>query len=165
MSNNVPQFLVGMTVFVNGEARLGKGKNVTLPKVEQIRETFKAGGFERSVGTGVFKAMEAEITLTEYHKSVVSVLASLTNESVFVVKGSIKEKNKHIPVVATFKGEIDADDGSWETGKEIERKIKIYIDKYSLEIDGKPHIVLDTENMIALIDGVDHMEKLRKHIL
>jgi len=165
MSNNVPQFLVGMTVFINGEARLGKGKTVTLPKIEQMRETFTAGGFERSVGTGVFKAMEAEITLSEYHKSVVGVLANLTNESVFVVKGSIKEKNTNIPVVATFKGEIDADDGSWEAGKEVERTIKIYIEQYSLEINGVTHIALDATNMIALIDGVDHMETLRKHIL
>lgn len=165
MSNNIPQFLVGMTVFINGEARLGKGKTVTLPKVEQIRETIKTGGFERSVSTGVFKAMEAEITLSEYHKSVVGVLANLTGESLFVVKGSIKEKDKNIPVVATFKGEIDADDGNWEAGKEIERKIKIYIEKYSLEIDGVKQVSLDVGNMIAVIDGVDHMEKLRKHIL
>jgi len=160
---HIPQFLTGQTVFIDGVGLLGTVKQIALPKVEQLRETIKQGGFERSVSTGVFKALESEITLSEYH---VSVYKSMNSKlPTFVIKGSLKQKDKKIPVIATIKGEIDIDDGGWETGKETERKIKIYADFYQLEVNGETQVQIDVENMIALIDGVDHLEKLRSHIL
>ncbi len=158
-----PQFLVGVTVFIDGIGLLGTCKQVTLPKVEQLRETITQGGFERSLGTGVFKAMECEITLSEYHESVYKTINSET--SLFVIKGSLKQGVKTYPVEATIKGEIDVDDGSWETGKETERKIKIYADFFRFEVNGVEQVQFDVENIIGIIDGVDHLESLRSHIL
>lgn len=160
---DIPQFLTGMTVFIDGVGLLGTGKQVALPKVEQMRETISAGGFERSLSTGVFKAMECEITITEYHASVFATMN--LDSTLFVIKGSITQKGKKYPVVATLKGEVDVDDGNWETGKELERKIKIYADFYSLEINGILQVSLDIDNMIALISGVDHLAEMRNHIL
>ena len=89
---HIPQFLMGQTVFIDGVGLLGTAKQITLPKVEQMRETIKQGGFERSVSTGMFKAMECEITLSEYH---ISVYKAMNNKRpTFVVKGSLKQKDK-----------------------------------------------------------------------
>lgn len=160
---HIPQFITGQSVFIDSVGLLGTLKQGALPKVEQLRETIKQGGFERSLSTGVFKAMESELTISEYHESVYKAMNSKT--PTFVIKGSLKHGAKKIPVVATIKGEIDVDDGSWETTKEAERKIKIYADFYQLEVDGKIQVQMDVENMIALIDGVDHLAELRSHIL
>jgi len=160
---HIPQFLTGLTVFIDGVGFLGTCKQVALPKVEQMRETITQGGFERSLSTGIFKAMESEITLSEY--SPVVFRSINTRPPTFVLKGSLKQGNDEFPIVVTLKGEIDIDDGSLETKKEAERKIKLYADFYQLEIDGTMQVQLDVENMIALIDGVDHLEKLRSHIL
>ena len=161
--NHVPQFLTGQTVFIEGVGLLGTAKSIALPKVEQLREVVTQGGFERSLSTGVFKAMEAELTLSEYHPIVYKAINK--QRASFVVKGSVTQKGVSKSVVATFKGSVDVDDGSWETKKELERKVKIFCDYYSLEVDGTLQLELDVENMIALIDGVDHLETLRKHIL
>ena len=159
---HIPQFIMGQTVFIESIGLLGTLKQATLPKVEQLRETIKQGGFERSLETGVFKAMETELTLSEYHQV---VWQTINNKSTFVIKGSLKQGTKNIPLVATIKGKSDIDDGSLETAKEAERKIKIYVDSYQLEIDGKTQVHLDVDNIIAVIDGVDYFAELRSHIL
>jgi len=82
-----------------------------------------------------------------------------------VIKGSIKQAGKSIPVVATFKGSVDVDDGTMETGKETGRKISIFCDYYALEIAGVLQVQMDVINSIAMIMGVDYLETMRKHIL
>ncbi|MBL4775308.1 MAG: phage major tail tube protein [Mariprofundus sp.] len=160
---HIPQFITGQTAFIQGIGLLGMVKTVTLPKVEQIRETIKQGGFERSIATGIFKALEAELTLTEYHP--VAYQAMQNENALIVIKGSIKQAGKDIPLEVTFKGGVDVDDGVWETGKEAERKVKVFCDYYSLMIGGVLQVEMDRENMIATVMGVDHLEAMRKHIL
>ena len=162
---HVPQYLSAMTVFIDGIGLLGTAKQIALPKVEQNRETSSAGGFERSLATGVFKAMDAEITLSEYHAAIYAAANSLRTPPTFIAKGNITQQGQDYPVIATFKGGVDVDDGNWETGKEAERKVKVYVDFYSLEINGIEQCMLDVANMIARIQGVDILEKVRSHVL
>jgi len=159
----VPQYLVGQTAFVQGVGLLGTVKSVALPKIEQMRETITQGGFEQAVATGLFKAMKAELDLSECHDS--AYIAMQTSGALIVIKGSIKQAGKSIPVVATFKGSVDVDDGTMETGKEMGRKISIFCDYYALEIAGVLQVQMDVTNNIAMIMGVDHLETMRKHIL
>lgn len=159
---HIPHFLTGMTAFIDGIGLLGTVKTVALPKVEHLRETVTAGGFERSVGTGVLKAMECEITLSEYNETIYNAWLSAIP---IVIKGSFKDRGESYPVMAIVKGERDVDDGTWETGKEVERKIKVYVDFYSLTINNVPQVLLDVDNMIAMIQGKDYLAEMRSHIL
>jgi P2 family phage contractile tail tube protein len=161
--NHVPQYLTGQTAFIQGVGLLGTVKSVALPKVEKIRETITQGGFERAVETGIFKAMEAELSLSEYHPIAYQAMQELG--ALIVIKGSLKQAGKDVPVLATFKGSVDVDDGSWETGKEAERKVKVFCEHYTLSVDGVVQVSIDVPNMIALIMGIDYMETIRKHIL
>ena len=159
---HIPSYLVGMTVWIDGVGLLGTAKKMTLPKVEQMRETITAGGFARSVATGVFKEMTADYEFSEYHAGTYKAMGTTPS---FVAKGSIKQKNKTFPVVITVKGGIDNDDGDWEIGKEVGQKVKQFADYFSLEINGETVVEMDAENMIANIDGVDYLADMRKHIL
>lgn len=157
----IPHYLTGLTAFIKGEGILGAVKQVTLPKVETIRETITQGGFERSLSTGVFKAMECEITITEFNKFVYNSWA----ESVPIdIKGSVKSDGINYPILISLEGTREMDDGNLETGKGLERKIKIYVDKYILEVNGKIQVKLDTKNMIAKINGKPYLEELRAHL-
>ena len=80
------------------------------------------------------------------------------------IKGSITQNGKHIPALATLQGEIEVDDGSWKANSKVERKIKMSVNIFMMSIDGKEAILLDTENMIAMINGVDYLADLRSHI-
>ncbi len=159
---HIPHFLTGMTAFVDGVGLLGTVKTVQLPKVEQLRETTTAGGFERSINTGVFKAMEAELTISEYNDS---VYKAWQEQLPIVIKGSIKEKGNTYQIEINLKGEREIDDGTLETGKEVERKVKVYCDYYSLTINGESQVLLDVDNMIANIMGKDYLEDMRNHLL
>jgi P2 family phage contractile tail tube protein len=161
----LPQFLTGVSVFVGGVGILGTSNKASLPKVDQMRETIIAGGFERNVGAGVFKAMEAEITFDEFHSSTYSALGSsvLKNPS-FVIKGSLKQNETSIPLQATIKGSFDLEDTLPEVGKKVEQKLSIKVDYYSLELNKKQVVEMDLDNMIAKIDDKDYLEELRQHI-
>jgi len=159
----IPQYLTGQTAFIQGVGLLGTVKTVALPKIEKIRQNITQGGFERSVDTGLFKAMQAELDLTEYHPIAFQAMQQLG--ALIVIKGSIKQQGKDSAVIATFKGSVDVDDGTLETGKEASRKVKIFCDYYSLSIAGVMQVDMDAKNMIAMIMGVDQMATIRKHIL
>ena len=162
-----PQVLTDINIFVDGVGHLGTSKKVTLPKIEKVRQSQTAGGFERTVDTGIFKELECEITLAEYSSTVYASMATGNASGagvLFTLKGSIFQDGKRVPLVATIKGDIDVDDGDLEGGKEIERKIKIAPTLYSLEINGSKAVMFDTTNMIAEINGVDYLADLRTHI-
>lgn len=164
---NYPQNLTDINTFVDGIGHLGTSKKITLPKIEQIRETITAGGFERSVDTGVLKEIETEFILNEFSSIVFTAMAAASktaNGISIVTKGSIFQSGKRVSLVATFQGSVDVDDGDLEAGKQIERKISMKPNRYILEIAGKEVVMLDTINMIAKIDGVDLLEDLRSHI-
>lgn len=160
---HIPTFLTGMTVWIDGVGLLGTAKTITLPKIEKNRETTTQGGFERSVDTGIFKAMECELEFSELHSSTYKAIAK--NNPTFVAKGSIKHKIVNKAVVLTVKGGIDVDDGNFETGNEVTQKVKVFCDFYQLEIAGEKLVMLDVENMIAEINGVDYLDTVRKQIL
>ena len=80
------------------------------------------------------------------------------------LKGSLMQGGKNISFLATMEGDIDVDDGNFKTKEMVQRKVKMFVDKYILEVDGKQNILFDVPNMIAQIDGVDYLETLRKQI-
>lgn len=164
---SLPQTLTDINIFVDGIGHLGTSKKVTLPKIEQIRETQTAGGFERSLDTGIFKELSAEFVLSEYSPIVFAAMAagSATNLGVNItVKGSFFQDGKRTSILATLQGSIDIDDGDMEANKAVERKISMKPNLYAMEIDGKQRCLFDTNNMIAIVDGVDMLADLRSHI-
>ncbi len=162
---NLTSFVTGVTAFINGIGRLGSLDKVTLPKFEKVRETITQGGYERSIDTGIIKAQELEAVFCEYHDSVYAAAASSSTTPEFVFKSSIQQGKTRVPLVATMRGDFDIEDGDWETGKKIERKAKMYIDFYSLEIDGIEQCLFDLDNTICRIHGTDYFQELRNHIL
>jgi len=163
----MPQTLTDINIFVDGIGHLGTSKKVTLPKIEQIRETRTAGGFEQAIDTGIFKELTAEFTLSEYSPIVFAALAAGNATGLganITIKGSFFQDGKRTSVVATLQGSIDIDDGDMEANKGVERKVSMKPNKYIMEIDGKQGCLFDTINMIAIVDGVDMLADLRNHI-
>lgn len=157
----ISHFVTGLTAFVNNIGTVGKIGAVALPKLEMVRETITQGGFERSVSTGVFKAMEVEIP---FPKANTYVLESWNDQVKVTLKGSVKSGGKNYPIEVTIKGERDIDWGTLEEGKALECKVKVYVDYYELLVDGVQHALIDLDNTIAIIYGKDYLEDLRTHL-
>lgn len=164
---NVPQIVSGLDIFLDGVGFLGTAQSVTLPKIEEEKQTIEAGGFARSINTGVFKQLEAEFEINEYNPAIFTsmIAGKQSGKGVSItLKGSLTQGGKNVSFLATMEGDIDVEDGSFKVKEMAQRKVKMYVDKYILEIDGKQNILFDVPNMVALIDGVDYLETLRKHI-
>lgn len=163
----LPQIMTDINIFVDGVGHLGTSDEFELPKIAQKKMTQEFGGFERELETGSFEKMEASITLNEYSASVYAAmaLANVTGAGVnLTIKGSISQGSKKIQALATIQGSIDIDDGKWKAGEKVNRKLKISVWFYAMEIGGKQACLFDTNNMIAIVDGVDFLANLRKHI-
>ncbi len=164
----LPQTLIDANYFVDGLGHLGVSKSLQLPKLEKIRNTIKAGGFEKDVDTGIFKKLEAESVFAEWSPTIMAAMAAgqVSGAGVnLTIKASINQGNKKIAVFISMQGGVDLDPGKLEAGKEVEYKVKHFPTYFMMEIDGKQGCLFDTENMIAIIDGVDYLEELRNQIL
>lgn len=164
----LPMNMREVNLFVEGVGHLGTSKELVLPKIERETESKKKGGFTRQVDTGIFKELEAEFTLEEYSKLIYEALlkaVSCGGKGAFITaKGSIYQDGCAIPVVATFRGGMDVDNGKWGAGEAIESKQTIRPTAYSLEIDGKEYVNIDMDIPQAIINGTDVLAELRSHI-
>lgn len=164
---NYPQTMKDINIFVDGIGHLGTSEEIKLPVIKFKKESMNRGGFEKDVSLGTFEKLEAEVTLNEYSPTIFAAMAAGTATGLGVnitVKGSISQNGKNIPALATLQGDIEVDDGSWKANEKVQRKIKMSVNLYAMEIDGKQGLLFDTENMIAMIDGIDYLSDLRSHI-
>jgi P2 family phage contractile tail tube protein len=165
--SNLPQTMRDINIFIDGIGHLGTSEEFELPKINQKKFSQEFGGFEREVLTGSFEKMEANVTLNEYSAAVFAAMAlgNVTGLGVnLTVKGSIFQDGKSKQALATIQGNIDIDDGSWKANEQVKRKLKISVNMYAMEIDGKQACLFDVNHMIAIIDGVDFLATLRSHI-
>lgn len=164
---NYPQTMKDINIFVDGIGHLGTSEEIKLPVIKFKKESMNRGGFEKDVSLGTFEKLEAEAVINELDPIVYAAMVAGTATGLGVnitVKGSIYQNGKNIPALATLQGDIEVDDGSWKANEKLQRKIKMSVNLYAMEIDGKQGLLFDTENMIAMIDGVDYLSDLRSHI-
>jgi len=168
MAVRTPEKISNVNVFIDGVGHLGVVEEVKLPEVKQKLETVNVGGIERDIQTGIFEKMEVEITLTEYSSIVYAAMAANMKKGlpvVFICKANIVQGGKKKGVIATIAGDITVTDNSLKGGETAKRTIKVSVRKYIWEVDGKQGVMIDVDNLIAIIDGVDVLEELRKNLM
>lgn len=163
---NKPQVITGVNVFVDGMGHLGTAKKATLPKVSMQTFEDSSGGVTREVLKGVLEKLESEFTLSEYSPVVYAALAAQGLLGVSVIyKANILQNGENKALVAVIKGNIkEIDDGEIETGKEVERKVSLAVNFYALEINGTQGVMIDADNMIYMVDGVDLLSAMRQNL-
>ena len=161
----VPQIVSDVNVFVDGVGFAGvvDKENFKLPEIEEITETIKSGGFERSYGTGIFKKLEFEFTLKEIHPIVYTALGTAKKSgkgAMFICKGNAVQDGKKTGFIATI---TSSNFGISHKGADT--TIKGEARFYMFEFGGVPLVTMDTDNLIANIGGIDYLEELRKHLM
>ena len=168
MAVRTPEKISDVNVFIDGIGHLGVVEEVKLPEIKQKLESVNVGGIERDIQTGIFEKMEAEITLTEYSPIVYAAMAANMKKGIpatFICKANIVQGGVKKGVVATIAGDITVTDNSLKGGETAKRTIKVSVRKYVWEVDGKQGVMIDVDNLIAVIDGVDVLEELRKNLM
>lgn len=166
MGMKTPQILQGANVIVDGFGHLGVTDECKLPVVEFNSVTSDSGGVTREISTGTLKAMTASIKLKECNFEVALAMHRQSqNGAVVFIRGNTVQNGQKKPIVATLKGYIrKAEDSALKMNEELVRDLEMSVSTYILLIDGKPHFTIDTENMVALIGGVDVLADMRANI-
>lgn len=168
MAVELPEKINGVNVFIDGVGHLGVVEEIKLPEVKQKFESVSVGGFERDAQTGIFEKMEAEITLTRFSPIVyagMSVNMKNGMPVVFICKANIVQGGVKKGLVAIITGDVNVNDSSLKVGETAKRTIKINVRQYALEIDGLQGCFIDVDEMVAILDGVDVLEELRKNVM
>jgi len=163
-----PEKISNVNVFIDGIGHLGVVEEVKLPEIKQKLESVNVGGIERDIQTGILEKMEAEITLTEYSPVVYAAMAANITKGVpvvFICKAHIVQGGKKKGIIVIIAGDITVTDNSLKGGETAKRTIKVSVRKYVSEIEGKQGAMIDVDNLIALIDGVDILDDLKKNLM
>jgi P2 family phage contractile tail tube protein len=162
----IPQTITGVNIFVDGVGHLGTSKSVTLPKITEKTFESATGGLTREILTGTLEKMECSFTLQEYSPVVFAALAAqVATDSMYIFKANINQGGANKALVSIVKGHIkEIDDGDYEAQKEVERKVTISASFYSMEIDGTQGVMIDANNMIYVVDGVDMLSTVRSNL-
>jgi P2 family phage contractile tail tube protein len=161
----LPQIVSDVNVFVDGIGFAGvvDKENFKLPEIEEMTETIKNGGFERSYGVGVFKKLEFEFTLKEIHPIVYTALGTAKKTgkgAMFICKGNAVQDGEKKQFIATLTSSNFA-----ISHKGADTTLKGEARFYMFEFAGTPLCIMDTDNLIANIGGIDYLEEVRKNIL
>jgi P2 family phage contractile tail tube protein len=168
MAVRTPEKISAANVFIDVVGHLGVVEEVKLPEVKQKLESVNGGGIERDIQTGIFEKMEAEINLDEYSSVVYSAMANNMKKGepvTFICKANIVQGGVKKGVVVTIAGDITVNDNSLKGGETAKRTVHVSVRKYVFEVDGKQEVMIDVDNLIGVIDGVDVLEELRKNLM
>jgi P2 family phage contractile tail tube protein len=163
-----PQTIVDANVWLEGKHHLGVVKKIKLPSIEFGKIEQKSGGFERELYNGILQKMEGEISFSTFSDVVFKAVASShqgADNAELLIKGSIYQNGTRLPYVAIWKGSINVEDKELEGGGEVERTIKMNLTFAQQTINGIEEYMIDTDNMIKKIAGVDLCEADRANIM
>jgi len=147
-------------LFVGGMGFLGKVESVKLPDVKTKKEY--ANG--QHVDYGLLEPMEFEADVNSVSELLYKELAKL-QDAELKVKGAITENGVKKSATATLKGPVDVEHDAWKSGESVKKKVKMYVNVFHLEIDGKEEIFVDLPNYIARIGGTDIYEEIRNAVM
>ncbi|MFK7865880.1 MAG: phage major tail tube protein [Alphaproteobacteria bacterium] len=162
--NNI---LYNFSVFVDGRGFIGKGSEVTLPKLTPKLQEYYAGGMSAPVDIpmNAHEKLEAEITLKGYDPEVLKLFSVTTGKiTPFTVRGGLTDQDgaQHNMVIKMRGMVKEMDFGSWKPGDEAPLKLSLTLNYYKLEQGGQTLIEADPINMVMLVDGVDQLAATRK---
>lgn len=165
MKRSIPQVIQECAVYIDGKGYLGVVKNLKPPKIEQESIEVK-GALSTNYASGVLKPMEIEFKIQKVDLNIFAGFGINTFSKYvpFLFKASIYEagskESKSLSMAAT--GDIlELDIAEFESGKEIEVSIKLSVRMCALTIAGVPVMMVDNENSICVVGGVDYLAGLR----
>ncbi|AKT92081.1 phage major tail tube protein [Campylobacter gracilis] len=168
LRRQVPQAIQEGNVFINGQGYLGVTKKLKIPMIEF--ETIEAkGAISANYSAGIIKPMEVEFTISVLDKNMLAAIGlnSFTSRIPFLFKASIHQSGKDgpVPFSAAFTGDITSYEvKEFESGNEMEITIKLAANFVDINVDSVPMVLIDVENMICRISGIDYMASVRSNL-
>lgn len=160
----LPRHLRNFAVSVDGRGYAGAVDEITLPTLSIVTEDHRAGGMDSAVQIDLgMETMEASIVLSDYNEDVIGGFGMLGAGVPLTVRGAIQRQGENAQgVVVKMLGSLKSrDTGTWTPGSKQKTTLVYSVKKYSETINGQEVVNIDVENMVRIIDGVDHLASQR----
>jgi len=166
----ITNVLKNMNLFVDGKGFAGKVTELVLPKLTMKTSEYRAGGMDMPVEVDMgMEKMEADFTLNGYDPAVLPLfgISVGVKRQLLTARGSLVDEVTGLqrPIEAILHGAFkEVDMGTWKPGEDATLKISMSVSHYELIHDGIPIYIIDPENMLRLIDGVDMLAITRANL-
>lgn len=160
----LPRHLRNFTFSVDGRGYAGAVDEVTLPALTLVTEEHRAGGMDSPVEIDLgMEILELSAVLSDYNEDVISGFGMLGAGVPITLRGAIQRQGEAAQaVVIKALGSLKArDPGTWSPGSKQTTTLTYSLRKYSETINGREVVVIDAENMIRVINGVDQLASQR----
>ncbi|WP_429885382.1 phage major tail tube protein [Geoalkalibacter halelectricus] len=160
----LPSILKNFNLFVDGRGYAGKVDEVELPKLTIKTEEYRAGGMDAPVDIDMgMGKLECSFTLSEYDPALFAMWGLVPGNWVNItLRGAMDKDGTVTPVIVNLTGrwkEIDM--GNWKAGEVAKLKVQVSGRYYGLVIGGAPVVLIDIENMVRIVGGVDQLKATR----
>jgi len=166
----ITNILKNMNLFVDGKGYAGKVTELTLPKLTTKTSEYRAGGMDMPIEVDMgMEKMEAGFTFNGYDPALLPLFGISVGikRQLLTARGSLVDEMTGIerPIEVILHGAFkEVDMGTWKPGEDATLKLTMAVTHYELIHDGVPIYVIDPENMIRMINGVDMMIQTRNNL-
>jgi P2 family phage contractile tail tube protein len=165
----IGNILHNYNVFIDGIGHAGKF-DVKLPEVKVKTETFNAGGMiaDAEIPMGQFEAMTAELTAQSLVFDVFRHISTLPkNYTPLTIRQAIVDEasGNETGAVAYLRGYIvEGNMDELKMGAKVGIKFKFAAHYYRLEHDGVVVTEIDVARAVAVMNGVDTLQRTREFL-
>lgn len=164
----IPRILKNFNLFVDGRGQAGKVDELELPTLTLATEEHRGGGMDAPAQIDMgMEAMSATFTLAEYDEKVIALFGLAAGSAVqLTARGALVDNFGVVtPVVVNLRGVItEFEPGAWQAGEKATAKFTLGVRYYRYDSNGQTIILIDVENMIRIIGGVDQLALIRAAI-
>jgi len=159
MVNNRINKINNASIFVEGLGFISNAAKVELPEVDFVDFNVTSGMSEHTVDTIVLKKLEAKFELNDVNRVYFNAMRKRQGDTAtFWVKAQMEGIN----VVATLKGNMKKlKFPTIEVGKEAKVTFDVNVRYFKLETNADTSYLIDVDNLICEIGGVDIWEDAR----
>jgi len=161
MAKKQIEIIADFDIFLKGVGQIGTAFKVSVPKLNQAKETHTSGTGDYDISIGQFEKMTASFTILREDAIFYEGIAALNDAEVDFIE-AVKEKGEAREGLYEFKGVLDLDTGDSERKKKKEITGNIAVNRAYHSLKGEEMYHIDFENGIARVGGVDLNEKVRK---
>lgn len=141
------------SIFIEGIAFISSAAKGKLPDIEFLQYAHTSGMAEHTVDTTVLKQMKATLEFIEENPVYAQALSRRKTEKTVVW---IKYESNSKQIVVTLMGNINKLNGvDVETGKENKQSLEMSVSFYKKEVNGSTELLIDVDNLICELGGVD----------
>ena len=158
----LPRVLKNFAVFADGRGYAGRCDEVELPKLALKTDELRAGGMDAPVELDMgMEKLEAKLTFAEYDEAALGLFGK--PNTYYTLRGAAQRQGEAAqPVILRLFGTAkEVDSGSWKAGERGSMAFMIAVTKLTYEVNGVPIVVIDVENMIRIVNGVDQLATQR----